>query len=120
MKMSASAKRITLSRIKDYKRYDKSRFGTVATITYAEYLEMFISQDGLDYWTGRPMTINDGTLTEASLDRVDCNKPHTADNSVLCRRTNNLGRSNTPVMIWLLFLHDEGTLSQALTDKYFV
>ena len=116
---SPEHKRIIKSRIKDYRKYDQKRFGTCKdSITYEEYLELVIEQEGKCYWTGREMQImGDSKLENVSLDRLHCHLPHTKDNCILCQRALNLGRNDSSIRDWVLWLESMNILSPALQQE---
>jgi hypothetical protein len=59
------------------------------------------------------MTINDDAPTDVSFDRLDCGKPHTYENTVACARAMNLGRNDTSLKDWSLYLYSLGILAPA-------
>lgn len=85
-----------VSRIQNYRRYDKKRWGANDTsITYDEFIELLQEQGGVCFWTGLPMTVSQGLPTDMSLDRLDNSKPHTKENCVIVQQFFNLGRNDT-------------------------
>ena len=100
------------SLINNHRHYDRKRFGTSDnTITYEGWLELYIEQQGRCWWTGIPMTIGEGLPSDASLDRLHCDLPHTLDNTVLVHRAVNLGRNDSSLKDWALYLHSCGLLA---------
>lgn len=112
MRFTDEQKKTIKVRIANHRYYDRKRFGTsIGTITYEEWLELYIEQSGTCYWTGKPMTLAEDKPTDASLDRIDCNKPHTIDNTVLVHRSLNLGRNDASLHDWVTYLDSMGLLS---------
>ena len=98
--------------ISNHRGYDRKRFGTHDnTITYEGWLELWIAQEGKCWWTGRQMTIADGLPTDASLDRLHCDKPHTLENTVLVHKAINLGRNDSSMLDWAKYLYSCGLLA---------
>jgi hypothetical protein len=105
--------------VANHKHYDKKRFGTVKeTLGYTDWLEKYAMQGGVCYWTAAKMTIGEGKPSDASLDRVDCSLPHTADNTVLCHKALNLGRNDTSLSDWVNYLYSMGILCHARVIEF--
>lgn len=105
-------KAVIKSRINNYRRYDLKRFGSNEdSITYEEYLELIIEQKGKCYWTGQEMTIDEDKPSDVSLDRLFCDQPHTKENCVLTTRACNLGRNDSSLLDWSLYLYTLGILA---------
>lgn len=113
MKTITEAQRKAIkTRIGNHRFYDKKRFKTNdSTITYEEWLELWIEQEGKCYWTDMAMTLDSGLPTDASLDRLDCSKPHTKENTVLVHKSLNLGRNDTNLNDWVQYLNACGLLA---------
>lgn len=102
-----------VQRIQGYRKYDKKRWGTCDTsITYDDAIRILIEQGGKCYWTGREMTVNFKQPTDVSFDRLDCSKPHTYENTVATTRAMNLGRNDSSLRDWSLYLHSLGILAE--------
>lgn len=113
MKFTDAQKQTIKIRIGNYRTYDKKRFGKYkSSINYEQWLELYIEQAGKCYWTGMPMTISEGLPTDASLDRLDCNLPHTQENCVLVHKSMNLGRNDASVLEWAKYLNMCGLLAE--------
>lgn len=89
MDISKRAKRLIEIRIHRHRYRDIETLGSQDTLTYADFLEKFKDQDGLCYWTGLPLTLDENELTSVSIDRLDTTKGHSKDNVVLCQRALN-------------------------------
>jgi hypothetical protein len=87
-----------------HRQRDRKTHPHSLSITWQQWVAIYEKQQGKCYYTGLPMTlpvysqedtsINVPKLTDASLDRVDNNLPHTVDNVVLCHRQLNHGRNS--------------------------
>lgn len=101
-----------VQRIQGYRKYDKKRWGDCSTsITYDDAIRILIEQQGKCYWTGREMTVNFKQPTDVSFDRLDCSKPHTYENTVATTRAMNLGRNDSSLRDWSLYLYSLGILA---------
>ena len=98
MRFTAEQRQLINGRINNYRAYDYKRFGTKKdSITYSEYLELIIEQEGKCYWTGRDMTITEGLPSDVSLD--------------------HLGRNDATVLEFTKWLYMMGILSPALEQE---
>jgi hypothetical protein len=105
--------------IGNYRHYDKKRFGTnESTVTYEDWLELYIEQGGKCFWSGKQMTVCKGLPTDASLDRIHCDLPHTRENCVLVHKSLNLGRNDTSLADWIEYLYTMGWLAADLAKEY--
>lgn len=102
------------TRLNAHAKYDNDRFGKSDTsVNYEEYLELAIEQELKCWYSGKPLSVNgESKAREASLDRIDCGLPHTKENTVLCHRALNLGRSDVPYYEWLAYLQEMSVLCQ--------
>lgn len=111
--------------IANHRRYDVEKFGAEAeTITYEEALEWIIedmsSEQGLVCgWTGKPLTIGTGQLTDLSFDRLDNTRPHSPDNVIMCQRGINLMRNDATVEDFCCYLLQMGLLRKDNKQSYF-
>ena len=75
----------------DNARQRAKRSAGYATLTVEELLEVFQQQGGRCYYSGIPLTYDQGGDTDVSIDRMDSTKGYTEDNVVLCCwRVNNM------------------------------
>jgi hypothetical protein len=105
IQVTAEFKAVMKARINEHKKFDAKRFSTRAlTLGYDDILEKLINQCGKCYWTGKPMTFKEGKCSEISIDRLDNDKPHSSDNTVLVQKAMNIGRGDATVEEWLYYL----------------
>ena len=117
LKITEEDRKRIKSRIAGHKKYDKKRWGTsVGTISYEEYLEKFIAQEGLCSLTSLPMNLDSLNPEGASLDRINNDEPHTAENTILVHRALNLGRNDTTLEDWCRYLQMLGILNEEWTN----
>lgn len=118
MKLTTSELRLIRNRINAHRVQDKRKGRNPSNnLTVKDWLAMWEYQQGKCWWTGMPMTIE-----EASVDRLDCNKPHTADNCVLTLASINFKRKDTNVLTYAQYLYELGLLeptAAAILEKYF-
>lgn len=119
MEFTTRERKVIQSRINNHRQYDKQRFGTNATtLTYVDFLELYIEQKGKCYWSDKQMSIESNQLADASLDRLDNDKPHTKENCILVMRALNLGRNDATLAEWVEYLSFMGLLSEANEIEY--
>lgn len=101
--------------IRKHREYDSARFGEqiqadeeLRTLTYEEYLEIYIEQEGKCFYTGLPMVIGKKQMNSASLDRMDSSQPHTKWNCVLCALEVNFSKNNFDMDEYLKYRYDNG------------
>jgi hypothetical protein len=73
------------------------------TITYSDLIEKYVSQNGLCFYSGRPLVIALRSESENSLsiDRIDSTQNYTKDNIVLCCSIINIMKLNHSKEIFL-------------------
>lgn len=71
-------------------RYRKKEF----SLTIEDVTAIYHKQNGLCYYTNKPMDFIYGSNDKLSLDRVDSSKGYTLGNVVLCRKYVNIAKSN--------------------------
>jgi hypothetical protein len=102
-------KAVMKARVNEHKKFDAKKFSTRAlTLEYDDILEKLINQDGKCYWTCKPLTFREGKCSEISVDRLDNNKPHSAENTVLVQKAMNIGRGDATVEEWVAYLKGMG------------
>jgi hypothetical protein len=82
-----SAMRVKLQNARQRAR----RTGKVASLTLDELLATYETQEGRCFYSKQPLTFNQGSELDFSIDRLDNSKGYTSENSVLCCwRVNNM------------------------------
>ena len=73
------------------------RYNREFSISKDQMLQKWEEQNGLCYYTGRPMKFDIGTDDAVSIDRVDSSKGYTNDNTVLCQYRINVMKNNIQI-----------------------
>ena len=78
---------------------NKKRWGREVDFDRTYLLKLWEIQAGKCFYTGRPMTLNRGKMSDTdpfalSVDRIDSQKPYTKDNIVLASRWANFAKNN--------------------------
>lgn len=87
-------------------RANAKKHGRICTITKDHLLVLFNNQQGLCYYTGRPMYFGSGTDDSVSLDRINSLLGYTPDNIVLCQYKVNVVKNNLTISELLEFCKD--------------
>lgn len=80
---------MTLEKMVEFKRRTTAKrcqkLNRQCTITLPELLEIYKSQNGVCFYTHKPMVFHNKDDDSLSIDRLDSSKGYTKDNVVLCR-----------------------------------
>jgi CRISPR/Cas system Type II protein with McrA/HNH and RuvC-like nuclease domain len=97
--LTSQQRKLIRDRIHAHKRQDKRKGRDWSNnLTLDDFLRLWQEQNGRCFYTGLEMTIGQkGSKVEVSIDRLECSKPHTADNCVLACASLNFGRGDKPV-----------------------
>jgi hypothetical protein len=67
------------------------------TIVLNDLLRLWQIQNGICFYTNKPMLFEIGFDNSVSIDRIDSNKGYIADNIVLCQKKTNIMKNNASI-----------------------